>query len=98
MPPSSLCLFYGYWCCRDGPCDVEVSICFFRVAVMFVASESPLGQETVPVLWCLDTARDQPRWAEFVGAAGDEISSSSPLITTTSTGNPIIMFASQSSV
>ena len=65
---------------------------------LFVGSLSPGGDEPVPVFWCLDITRDLPRWAVFVGHGGDEIDASSPFITTTVTGAPVIMFASEYTV
>jgi len=66
--------------------------------VLFVASESPLGQGLVPVLWCLDITRVEPRWEIFVGDDGDEISSSSPVLTNLPNGSPIILFGAENDV
>ncbi len=67
-------------------------------ADLFVASESPLGETNVPVFWCLDITRLKPRWAVFAGASGDSISSSSPIVTTTFSGDPVILFGAENTV
>ena len=67
-------------------------------ADLFVASESPLGESNVPVFWCLDITRLKPRWAVFAGASGDSISSSSPIVTTTFSGDPVILFGAENTV
>ena len=67
-------------------------------SVLFVGSESPIGESNVPVFWCLDITRDEPRWAVFAGANGDTMLASSPVVTTTFSGDPVILFGTENTV
>jgi hypothetical protein len=69
------------------------------LAALFVASETPDGDSSsYPVLWCINLASQEPVWTATIGDDGDSISSASPLIAASFTGNPSVVMASEGNV